>query len=1770
MTRLFKKILLAALALCLTLGALTMAVACGDKPANENVTYEITVTCGDLTSAQLDTIEAKLTSAGGTASDAKKLSGGKASFELAPDTYTVELTGEVLKDYTYPATTVTKDAPSATIALTAKTPAGPTDEKIEYTVTVTCTEVPSILSLLTVELHTEDGPLAADPAPLTNGVATFTLEAGTYTVVLSDGDAQMLKDFEYDEVTLTKDAPSATIALTPKANEPGDSEDNPIVLTKLAGDYTFTPAKVDLSGSVWDAPQYVEYTACWYSYTPAENEKYLFTTEKDNLRLSIWETETGKTVLDNINGDNRMKKKFELTANTAYTIKATADVDNAEYTEGEELTWTFAVDNTPDLTPYLGTWAADQYKVIVTEDSVTYFENDDSYDTTIVGVENGILKFDYTESSLLGQETVYHYGLVFNGDALVLVNLESPGTGKDYYEGFYVLSTLSKDAGGDVGGDVTVPAGLDGVWTAGDGETAIEVTFTGTSVKMKSFDGAETYGTVTAYDAESGELTVTMEDDTEYNFVFEDGALTLYLDEGDGDYTEVPFTKGGSTPSVTLPDGLDGAWTGYDEEEEATYTLTFNGDKVTWETDYGFAQMTDQGTVTSYNAETGMIEIELDDGGSRTLFFKTNEITWTVGGNTVTFTKQGGAPSVELPAGLDGTWNGIDDDEEGGYTLTVSGTTFTVSSVFGEPAFTGTATAYDPQTGNITVTTDDGEETLTYKEGTIEYYWEGYTITFTKQGGSSSVTLPEELTGVWSGEDEDGEPFVLTFDGLNVTYWVTSGTVTAYDAATGKLTLSLQSLSMEGGTMSFELFYDAQAHTLTDKVNGVTLKKQGSSSSVELPAGIDGVWKGTDEFDMVYSLTFDGVNVTFVADEGGVSEMTFTGMATKYDEASKTLTLTLDFSAMSMGMQSVYFVFDPEAMTLAATGEEMIFPVTLKKQGGEAPSFTLPEGLEGVWTGYDDDAFINYSLTITGTKVTLSDADFGDEISTGTIVGYDADTKTLTVVLDDYEGEEVTVSFVYNPNASTLREDETFFVTLTKEGSGGDGGDDGDDDHGGETGDVTLPEGLDGTWEYMEGIINYDLTITGKNFVLSLMGSEKINGTVTAYNAATGEITVHDGEDYIFTYHADSDTITHKYNDSIDLTFTRKAETGGDDGDTSIFSGTWTGTAGNMTVTIVFNGKSFTYTQKGTGDPEVYDGTIDGYNESTHILKVTVTMYDYPLSSTWTYDPITGELSGSNLLLFTVKQQPVVAGTTAENPIVWDSLEGNLNVALPAGTEASQPSVFYSYTAKKDAIYSLSYTLNGAKYDDLNLIIYAEGNRVHPVAAWNTANQKYSFPFTEGTTYIFQLTDNSASGEGGDLVLTFTEEEFSIISAYQGSWVDKETPSYTLEITASSISVNGKSTSSLTLAPFNGGYNFVWEGKDCNISIGKTQAGGYESSMLFTFDESDETVSVTLYHPGQIPETVYGTEENPKVMQQSELVKSWSDRLSKGEYYWTFTATETKVYTLTTTIDHLCIILTDSTAEKDIVYWSTSEKLKEAVFEVTAEHVYVLYYTDASSDGNSFKTISFQIAEGGVIEDANIPQEILEIEWVDEKNAKNTITLTADEVKLRTDIAGITYKDYNGSVSKVEQTESGYTITFTTSSEKLNLVYDRAGKTLTFTAPNETVYTFTAKQAGGDAEAWTGTLPQKWVGTWKLTDFGAKTPSQEITITENSIVWTTGAGADKTFTITGYDEANMIISFKTDDGLTGKIERQYTWDTDPITAIAVTLGGTTYSNLRKA
>lgn len=211
MTKLLRKILLAALTLCMTAGIVAVAAACG-QPKND-IDYSVTVQCDDA--AILSAVKVQLLKSDGTAAaDAKSPdAAGKAAFTLAPATYTIKLTGDGLDAYTYPETRVTESAPSATVKLTAKQ----TKDTVTYTLTVQYPDgtpladwAVSLCTSVTGEENQACYPAFTDK----NGVAVLELDPGVYEVHVDNQDQLNGYTFDNKAYTMSETDNTKTVKLT--------------------------------------------------------------------------------------------------------------------------------------------------------------------------------------------------------------------------------------------------------------------------------------------------------------------------------------------------------------------------------------------------------------------------------------------------------------------------------------------------------------------------------------------------------------------------------------------------------------------------------------------------------------------------------------------------------------------------------------------------------------------------------------------------------------------------------------------------------------------------------------------------------------------------------------------------------------------------------------------------------------------------------------------------------------------------------------------------------------------------------------------------------------------------------------------------------------------------------------------------------------------------------------------------------------------------------------------------------------------------------------------------------------------------------------------------------------------------------------------------------------------------------------------------------------------------------------------------------------------
>ena len=105
--------------------AVTFSIAKG----GDLTELKYTLTFTGVESSRLSGLKVALVAEGGTKSEARSVFGGSVSFIVAPGTYTVEITGDLMNDYTFDPVTLTADTPNAVIALTPKQSGGTHDDR---------------------------------------------------------------------------------------------------------------------------------------------------------------------------------------------------------------------------------------------------------------------------------------------------------------------------------------------------------------------------------------------------------------------------------------------------------------------------------------------------------------------------------------------------------------------------------------------------------------------------------------------------------------------------------------------------------------------------------------------------------------------------------------------------------------------------------------------------------------------------------------------------------------------------------------------------------------------------------------------------------------------------------------------------------------------------------------------------------------------------------------------------------------------------------------------------------------------------------------------------------------------------------------------------------------------------------------------------------------------------------------------------------------------------------------------------------------------------------------------------------------------------------------------------------------------------------------------------------------------------------------------------------------------------------------------------------
>lgn len=1182
----------------------------------------------------------------------------------------------------------------------------------------------------------------------------------------------------------------------------------------------------------------------------------------------------------------------------------------------------------------------------------------------------------------------------------------------------------------------------------------------------------------------------------------------------------------GDTPVEKIPAAIQGT---YYNEDDGDEFFDIGETTLTW------------GEKTVVVLQAYLTEITAKIDGEIWVFeFDDGDVTvhpWGDTNNMLYFTDE--APVViEVPEELQGIWT------SGEYTMTITGSEMTFAGgMFG--SLPGEITAYDAATHTLTFDNfgmevngvfDPNEKTITVD---LSLMGAGELV-FTKSGSQSEVQLPEELKGDWKGTGTYADCTLTLQDGkLSIADGQLDGfegELKAYDAAT-------KTFTVDAYGMPTTLVYNEKGILTLDlsamMMGKAIFTRDGNIPAFTLPAELEGTWTATNETG-THTLVFNDKNVSL-----SIFGTDMTGNVLFYDETAHTLNLSL---TDEYGTPAAYDAsYDAAKATIAITinmgYESMTFVFT---KGGSQSEAQLPEEIAGVWTGTLDGKA--WTLTIEGTTVTLNNDGLYFPYE-GTINGYNAETKTINMTLDDSSA-----TAVYDDSAKTLT--VTYSAgrvsNLVLQKTGGD-----------EDGFAVFQ----GVWT---GTLNggkYTLTIEGTTVSLH-NGNYPLDGTLDEYNKETHVLSLTIwGDPYTATYDEESGKLTLNY-DGNQIVFTKESGSVGPSAATEAYYGKWTGVAGEVNYEVTIEEGKISYlTSDDMG--KIDDLTIEDYtfDETTGITATRRGyVYRFFLTAEGKLEVYFKMGSDAEKLLATLTKE---GGSTAEkgsesDPIVWDTFAGEHSVSIAASQDAENTYVFFTFTVPTTGSFELEYP---SSVSTMDILLYAEGSKNFPVAVWNTYAKRYAFTLNTSVKYFLRINNPANVAQEFNLtVKPYTLTEFPAV--YRNTWKDIE-ETYTLVINENSIQINGGNAISIqnvTIVNRNGGYAFVWNGQNCSIMANDTSTGG---KQIITF-EIGETRTV-LYLPNQAPSKEGdGSAENPYKLTEATLAKEYSYNTSvSGEYYHKITVTATTVFTVTSTSTYLFL---EIESEEDGVIFHLTGTTEGKVFCLYAGKTYMMTanYSNENDESGMGGSISFKIEKGGTMPENSTIPEALRGHWSGE--GQNELTLTETGMSVHLYKSSITILQTKSGVYEVKQTGENYEIVF--SNDKYQAKYDAATKALTFEVYNEegehTDYVFHLNETSADA--WQGTLPEAWAGTWKNGDVTITISGNEITID-----WASAGYHNEKVTIVDYamtgnpSYETCTITFVDSNGVRGTITG-VTYDSvaTPFLSISISVGGKSYSALRKS
>ncbi len=1014
--KLFKRIMLAALALCMALGIVGIVTACG-KSKPKTVDYSVTVTCDEAD--VLTSVKVALTKESGeavTGGEAKSLTEGKATFTLEEGTYKVVLSGYP-ETYEYAAATVSKASPNATVALTKKTVNPPkviiddeyngTWSNADHTVVIDADANTITINDTAATDITEDAIVGYDFTWDGKSCSVYFVQED-YTKLLFDCDGDLIELYPEGQVPETKEPVDSMPQDFPTEWE---SED--------AGELTFTGSTftyMDEEGFVYEISENTFHALyldmeCVLTWDP---EAHTLTFGMEGVSTSVTFNEKGYTPA----GPVEMPEGFptEWTSDTGFPLT----FNGASF-------------------------------------------NDDGITGTVTKVEHN-------------QDGTYTFTATYGPRSTEITLDWDPEAETLTIHG--VLDTVYTPAAPVEKADID--ASFDGTWV-GDTE-----------------DGDMHF--VVVIDAEkdtitlNGELAtniVANEDNGGYDFNCNDTDWTIFLYVGQltisdsTGYVTADLTKQDLKP-VTLPDDMPKKWEDEDSAElifGETSNFTYNGGEGF------FTEKENRSDVWYFNATYEIY-------GDKTTFI----FVWVPTDNILYITYDGDINSEEkftftpveeisLPEGLEGTYYDCSGMQE---TLTIKGTTVTLADSEGEAylEYTITECTEDGKlTLSVTVEDEEGGDPITttvpcafdLEAGTFSYVLDpdsGEAFLVYYKTLPHAESYPEGFTTyAWSNSDF-GQELLLTFkqDSCDFTY----------DGKDGYLYLVEDDYLYaicDGDLLYFK--WISVDNTLTLDPDGFfpiefTPVKAEFDSTEFLALELDGMWYAdayvgnTQQIPIYLNFTKDTTTVKFALNGLNYAE----GEVTAYDGATKTITAVI-------GGDTYYFVYDPATTRITDGNPEGVD--STKNYGPyihyafdfDSTSIEAPE-----WFGF----------TFAGGETTLSiDGNYlivnGE--SRNRIRHYDATKKELIVL---FEGAHVFVTYDDGANtltATPLKDESKISGSFSK-----------------------VPDPLDpdlawldeNAWETEEG---GSISFEGANVTVNATGINNWKGYITAHAEAEKTLTVY-------------------------------------------------------------------------------------------------------------------------------------------------------------------------------------------------------------------------------------------------------------------------------------------------------------------------------------------------------------------------------------------------------------------------------------------------------------------------------------------------------------------------------------------------------------------------------------------------------------------------------------------------------------------------------------